>query len=123
MTSPTDATALADRFIASWNAVDPEDRRDLVAGTWTEDAVFVDPMMQGQGHDGIEALVAGVQSRFPGFRFNRIGVVDAHNGRMRFAWAMGPEGGESVVEGLDFGVIADDGRLKSITGFFDKLPG
>ena len=123
MTSPTDPTALADRFIASWNAVDPEDRRDLVAGTWTEDGVFVDPVMQGEGHAGIDALVAGVQARFPGFRLTRTGPVDAHNGRMRFTWAMGPEGGESVVEGLDIGVIAEDGRLRSITGFFDKLPG
>ena len=119
----TDATQLTDRYIAAWNATDAEDRRDLIAGAWTEDGAYLDPVMAGTGHEGIDAMLAGVQARFPGFRLSRTSPVDAHNDRIRFSWALGPEGGPSVVEGIDIGVVAGDGRLASITGFLDKVPG
>lgn len=118
-----DPTTLADRYIAMWNETDAETRRDLVAGTWTEDGAYLDPMMRGDGHDGIDAMVAGVQQRFPGFRFSRTGPVDAHNGQLRFTWALGPDGAEPPVAGLDIGAVGEDGRLKSIIGFLDKVPG
>lgn len=123
MTQQTDPVRLADRYIAMWNETDVEARRDLVAGTWTEDSLYVDPMMRGDGHEGIDAMVAGVQARFPDLRFTRTGPVDAHNDRLRFTWALGAEGAEPLVAGLDVGVIAGDGRLASITGFLDKVPG
>jgi hypothetical protein len=119
----TDATQLADRYIAMWNAADPEDRRDLIAGTWTEDGSYLDPLMKGDGHDGIDAMVAAVQAQFPDFRFSRTSAVDLHNDRLRFNWALGAEGREPLVAGLDVGVVAGDGRLASITGFLDKAPG
>ena len=49
--------------------------------------------------------------------------IDAHNGAVRFTWSLGPEAGPSVVEGVDFGTLAPDGRLGSIAGFIDKMPG
>ena len=49
--------------------------------------------------------------------------IDAHNGAVRFTWSLGPEAGPSVVEGVDFGTLAPDGRLATIVGFIDKMPG
>jgi hypothetical protein len=111
--------ALIDRYIAMWNATDAEDRRDLVAGAWTETASYVDPQMDGQGHDGIDAMVQAVQDRFPNHRFHRTSEVDAHNDRVRFAWELKAEGEAPLVRGVDFGVVSPDGRLQSITGFFE----
>jgi hypothetical protein len=48
--------------------------------------------------------------------------VDAHHDVVRFSWALGPEEALAL-SGVDFGVIADDGRFRSITGFFDFMPG
>lgn len=118
----TDTVKLVDRYIAMWNETDPEARRDLVAGTWTDDALYVDPLMRGERHDGIDAMVAGVQERFPDLRFTRTGEVDAHNDRVRFGWALGPVDGPPMIAGLDIGVIGADGRLSSITGFLDQVP-
>src|SRR5437763_141393 len=39
-------TELVDRYIASWNETDAGRRRDLVAGVWTENASYVDPLMK-----------------------------------------------------------------------------
>ena len=118
MTAPT---ALIDRYIAAWNTTDAEDRRDLIAGAWTEGASYLDPLMSGEGHDGIDAMVHGVQERFPGLSFRRTSDVDAHNDRVRFAWELSAEGQPPMAKGIDFGVVAPDGRLASITGFLDFI--
>lgn len=117
------ALRLADRYIAIWNETDQAARRRLIAETWTEGARYLDPLMQGQGHDGIDAMIRAVQERFPGHRFRRTGPVDAHNNCLRFTWQLAEEEAAPLVAGLDVGSIAPDGRLDTITGFLDKLPG
>jgi hypothetical protein len=112
---------LADRYIAMWNEADAARRRDLIAATWTADGSYVDPVMQSDGHAGLDAMVKSVQERFPGHRFTRTSEVDAHHDRIRFSWELGPEGGVAIVKGVDFGVIAGD-RLRAITGFFNQAP-
>ena len=118
-TNPHDIAA---RYIEAWNEANPERRRALVRALWTEDATYRDPVMQGDGHDGIEALIGGVQAKFPSFRFALSGRPDGFGDRLRFSWDLGPEGAEPVVQGTDFGVLAGDGRLTAVTGFIDRLP-
>jgi ketosteroid isomerase-like protein len=115
-------TEVVDRYFAAWNEIDAERRRALIAQTWADDASYLDPLMQGQGHAGIDAMIAAVQERFAGHQFHLTGAVDAHHDRIRFAWELAPESGVAVVAGTDFGVVAADGRLHSITGFLDHVP-
>lgn len=117
-----DAQDIAARYIACWNERDPERRGALVAALWTEDATYLDPLMRGDDRDGIAALIEGVQARFPDFRFALKGGADSHADRLRFSWGLGPDGGEAVVEGTDFAVLADDTRLRAVTGFLDRVP-
>jgi len=114
----TDTTALIDNYIAIWNEPDSERRRELIARTWTEDASYVDPMLTGMGHGGIDTMIAGAQEQFPGHRFELVDGPDAHHDRVRFTWHLVAEpGGAPVAVGLDFGTLAPDGRLHSVTGF------
>jgi len=113
-------TDLIDRYIATWNEADDERRRALISDTWTDDASYLDPMLQGEGRNGIDAMIAAVQERFPGHRFRRIGEVESHHDRVRFSWELAPEDGDVVVRGTDFGVVAGD-RLSVVTGFFDHV--
>lgn len=117
----TDAAQIANRYIAIWNETDPARRRALIAQSWTEDATYTDPLMQAEGHAQIDALIAGVHERFPGFRFALIGRPDGYGSRVRFSWELGPEGGESLVKGTDFAVLDGD-RLRTVTGFLDQVP-
>ncbi len=112
---------MINQYVATWNETDAATRRELIARTWTDDGSYLDPLLSGEGHDGIDAMIGGVQSQFPGYRFRRTGILDAHHDRVRFGWELGPEGGPSFVGGLDVGVLAD-GRLRSITGFLDPTP-
>jgi len=118
----TDVARVVDGYFATWNETDATRRRSLIAEMWTEDGSYVDPIMSGEGHDGIDAMIGGVQAQFPDYCFRRTSEVDAHHDRVRFSWELGPVGGAAFAGGLDVGVLVD-GRLQSITGFLDFAPG
>ena len=116
----TDLNTLVNRYIEAWNETDADRRRELVAGTWSEDGTYLDPLMSAAGHDSIAAMIALAQERFSGHRFELSFGPDAHNDRVRFAWRLyGPEGDQAVAAGVDFATVAKDGRLTSVTGFLE----
>ncbi|KRQ92865.1 nuclear transport factor 2 family protein [Bradyrhizobium valentinum] len=117
----TDVHSIARNYIALWNERAPTRRREMLAANWTTDAKYVDPLMSGDGHDGVDALVAGVQQRFPDFRFKLIGEPNGFGDHVRFSWGLGPDGGDSSIKGTDFAVLSN-GRIRSITGFLDQVP-
>jgi hypothetical protein len=116
-------TELIDRYLNAWNEPDGERRRELLAAAWTETGSYLDPLMSAEGHDNLDALAQGVQARFPGHRFRRVGEVDGFQDRVRFSWEFGAEGQPPMLTGVDFGVVASDGRFQQITGFFDQKVG
>ncbi len=118
----TDTKAIVDRYLEIWNEGDAARRKALIAAAWTEDATYVDPVMRGAGHEGIDAMIAGAQAQFPGFEFRPLGAPDAHGDRLRFRWTLGPRGADTIIDGTDFAVIAADGRIASVTGFLDRIP-
>jgi hypothetical protein len=113
----TDIATVVDTYIATWNEPDPERRQQLIAETWSDDASYVDPLMSGAGHDGIDAMIAGAQQQFPGHRFELVEGPDAHHDYVRFTWHLVGAGGAPVAVGFDFATLAADGRLQSVTGF------
>jgi hypothetical protein len=117
----TDHKTIASRYIDLWNERAPARRREILAANWTSDARYVDPLMSGDGHDGVDALIAGVQQRFPDFRFTLIGEPNGFGDHVRFSWGLGPVGGDSPIKGTDFAVLSD-GRIRSISGFLDQVP-
>jgi hypothetical protein len=119
--SKPEIESLADSYIAAWNATDAAERAALVARTWTPDATYVDPMMRGDGHGGIDAMIATAQGQYPGLSFSRRGAVDVHGDNIRFSWDLGPAGAPAVAGGTDFAVI-EAGRIKRVTGFLDFTP-
>jgi len=118
-----DITTLIDGYIAAWNETDPERRRELVGQTWADDATYLDPLIAGEGADGIDAMIAGVQQQFPGHRFELAAGPDAHHDRVRFSWHLVADGGGPVATGIDFGTLAEDGRLSAVTGFLEQPAG
>lgn len=114
-------TELVDRYFEVWNEAAADRRRDLIARTWAENGTYADPTATADGHDGIDKMTVAVHERFPGARFRRTSAVDKHNDRIRFGWELVAADGSTVVAGVDFGTVAADGRLASITGFFGDL--
>jgi hypothetical protein len=116
-----DPTTIANRYIDLWNERTPAKRREMLGQNWTADASYIDPLMRGDGLDGVDALIAGVQQRFPDFRFKLIGEPNGYGEHLRFSWGLGPDGVDSPIKGTDFAVLSD-GRIRSITGFLDQVP-
>ena len=118
----TDLQHTIDRYFDWFNATDDATRRAAVVAAWGEDARYVDPLFDARGHGGLAELAAQVQARFPGHRFRRTSDIDAHHGLARWQWDMvGPDGGPPVATGVDFGVLAEDGRLREVVGFFESV--
>ena len=117
----TDITTVVHNYIALWNKTTPEDRRALVAETFADESSYLDPLMSGAGHAGIDAMVAGAQKQFPGMRFELSEGPDAHHDVVRFAWRLVTAAeGTPVAAGVDFATVAGDGRLREVVGFLES---
>jgi SnoaL-like domain len=116
----TDITTIVDGYIAAWNESDADRRRALVADAFADDASYVDPLMTGDGTDGIAAMIGAAQQQFPGHRFELSAGPDAHHDRVRFGWTLIGDGAP-VAAGVDFATVADDGRLQAVTGFLEPV--
>jgi hypothetical protein len=113
-------TSVVDTYIEAWNEPDAERRVALVAETFTDDARYLDPLMSGEGVDGIAAMIGAAQSQFPGHRFELSFGPDTHNDVVRFAWTLRSEAsGAAVAGGVDFATVDADGRLRNVTGFLE----
>ena len=117
----TDPNHIANRYIELWNERVPVRRREILAADWADHATYIDPLMNGAGHAGVDALITGVQQRFPDFRFQLIDEPNGFGDHIRFSWGLGPVGADSPIKGTDFAVVRD-GRIHSVTGFLDQVP-
>src|SRR3954466_14506656 len=106
-------TNITSTYIAAWNEADPQRRRALVAETWTEDGSYLDPLMQGEGVDGIAGMIGAAQAQFPGHRFELSFGPDAHHDVVRFAWRLVNGEGGAVAPGLVLHTAGDGGRPRA----------
>ena len=116
----TAITSVVETYLAAWNETDEAKRRELVQATFADDARYLDPLMSGEGADGISTMIGAAQSQFPGHRFELAYGPDAHNDVVRFAWSLVGDGG-TVAKGVDFATVAPDGRLRDVTGFLETV--
>ncbi|NUZ04201.1 nuclear transport factor 2 family protein [Piscinibacter koreensis] len=117
----TDPNAIASTYLRTWNETTPDARAALLRDAWSDDASYVDPLAAARGAAQIDALIGGVQARFPGFRFTLRGTPDGHGDHVRFGWSLGPDGVEAPIEGSDV-LELKDGRIRRVVGFLDKVP-
>jgi hypothetical protein len=118
----TSVESTVDAYFGMWNEQDAGRRAELIEQAWTSEAHYLDPLLEARGYDELSAMVGRVHEQFPGHRFSRTSGIDGHNGLIRFGWRLVSEDGQVAASGLDVGVVADDGRLQRIAGFFGELP-
>lgn len=118
------AVAAVDAYTGSWNEPDEDARRALLEKAWADDGRYSDPSADVKGRDALIAHISSFQKNpsMKGFSLARTSGVDAHHNVLRFNWALKSADGNVVMEGVDFGVLDDDGRFQSITGFFGPMP-
>jgi SnoaL-like protein len=109
-------------YAAAWNEPDVQARRALLERSWAADGVYCDPTARVEGREALVGHIGGFHAQRPGHRIEMASGVDEHDGLLRFAWRMVGPDGSGVLEGMDFGELAGDGRLKLIVGFFGPFP-
>jgi hypothetical protein len=87
-------------------------------------AHYVDPLADVTGREQIAALIGSIQEQVSDHVFRLVdGEIDAHHNVMGFSWELVPaSGGEPLAIGFDVAETGDDGRIRSVLGFFDKAP-
>jgi hypothetical protein len=132
MEGMTDATTLADRYVAVWNEPDPTRRRAAVEQLWSEDAshtlqppqeirtaadalgVAVD--LEARGHAALEDRVTKSHHQFVqqgGFVFRPAGDAARLRDMVKLRWEMVPRaGGDVAATGLQILLLDADGRIR-----------
>ncbi|MGW2782463.1 nuclear transport factor 2 family protein [Streptomyces populi] len=111
------------RYFEAWNAGGRDTLAKAVAAAWSTDGTYTDPLSDVRGHEGIAAVITSVHEQFPGFVFRPLGSVDGHHDTARFGWELVDESdGSAPVAGFDVIVLDDEGRIRSVHGFLDRVP-
>lgn len=106
----------------AWNEPDEAKRRAMLEKAWADDGVYTDPQSHAEGREALLQLIAGLRQTFAGVSIEPTSGVDEHHGKLRFTWKMLGADGNAMMEGIDFGELGDDGRIKRIVGFFGPPP-
>jgi hypothetical protein len=109
-------------YASAWMETDESARRRALQAAWADDGAYCDPTALVEGREALVQHIGGFHAQLPAHRLVVTSGVDEHHGFLRFAWAIQNSDGTLVLEGIDFGELADDGRLRRIVGFFGRPP-
>jgi hypothetical protein len=127
------AEELAHRYLALWNEPDADRRRRMIAELWTEDGRhFLQPpqeirgiagrpgiglaaILEARGYEEIEARVASAFEHWvgsEGLSFRGRDDAERLGDVVKFHWEAVGKDGEAFGVGLNFLVLAADGRIE-----------
>jgi hypothetical protein len=117
-TTPHDYRSTWDTYTSSWKAVSREEKATLLGDSVREDATYTDPLAQVGSREDLVGYMLEFHKQVPGGYF-RTKTFLAHNSKSIAQWEM-VAGDESVIgEGISYGEYDEQGRLTSMTGFFE----
>src|SRR5829696_9986924 len=127
------AAELAEKYIALWNEPDDERRGRMIAELWTEDGrhilqppeeirgiaarpgIAMTAILEARGYEEIEARAASAYEhwvRSEGLSFRGRDDAERLGDVVKFHWEASTKDGEAFAVGLNFLVLATDGRIQ-----------
>jgi hypothetical protein len=127
------ATDLAQKYLALWNEPDADRRRRMIAELWTEDGrhllqppqeirgiaaqpgIGLTAILEARGYEQIEARVASAYEHWvgsEGLSFRGRDDAERLGDVVKFHWEAVAKDGELFGVGLNFLVLAADGRIE-----------
>lgn len=130
---------LVGRYVAIWNEPNGDRRHVGVAELWTEDAIHlleppeqvvdaadaldVAAVFQARGHAELEARVSRAHREFVevgGYSFRATANAARLGEVVKFGWEMVSKDGDVAGAGLEFAVLAPDGRIRLDYQFIER---
>jgi hypothetical protein len=129
----TQAAELAEKYMALWNEPDADERRRMIAELWTEDGrhvlqppqeireiaaqpgVGLRAILEATGYEEIEARAASAYEHWvgsEGLSFRGRDDADRLGDVVKFHWEAVAKDEELFAVGLNFLVLAADGRIE-----------
>ncbi len=114
----TDMRATWDTYTLAWKEVSAQAKMRALRGSTTAACVYRDPLVQAEGQQALVDYMMTLHQQLPGAYFETK-RFQAHHGRSISQWTMHNGSGAVVGEGVSYGEYDGQGRLQSMTGFFD----
>jgi SnoaL-like protein len=108
-------------YCDAWGESNLDRRREMLERVWTPGGTYTDPVSHVEGRDALVKRITGFLEKFPGAKIVPSSRADLHHDVLRFTWRLESADGKTLNEGIDFGEIAKDGRLRRIVGFFGPI--
>jgi hypothetical protein len=109
-------------YEAAWKQPDAGKRDALLEEAWSKKGVFKDPAGAVSGRAALSKHIGQFHKDFPDTQAQRTSRIDFYGRSFRFSWKMVFAKDGRVLEGIDFGEVGADGKISSITGFWQPLP-
>jgi SnoaL-like domain len=105
-------------YCEAWGEPDLERRRQMLERVWVPEGTYTDPSSHVEGREALIQRITAFLQKFASAQVVPSSHADMHHGVLRFTWKVVSADGKTLIEGIDFGEVAADGRLKKIVGFF-----
>lgn len=105
-------------YVLSWQTARSAEKRALFKQCLDSACRYNDPLITTKGWDELEAYMLDFHRQIPGGHFVTTYFL-AHNNKSIARWEM--HSGENIMlgDGISYGEYNQDGKLVSMTGFFE----
>lgn len=105
-------------YVAAWKAHNSSEKQTLFKSCLTPSCQYTDPLVTTTGWNELEAYMLDFQQQVPGGHFITTYFL-AHNYKSIAKWQMHDINNNLVGDGISYGEYNKEGKLISMTGFFD----
>jgi hypothetical protein len=105
----------------AWNEPDADARAKLIDASWSENGRYVDPTADVTGRSALAAHIAEFRDSLPGAAVVPTSKLEESARAVHFRWLTSGLAGLVSIEGMDIGLVDEDGRLELIAGFFGPV--
>jgi len=105
-------------YTAAWKVKSKEEKLALFARSLTIECTYSDPTVKTEGWEALAANMLGFHQQVPGGHFVTTYFL-AHSDKSITRWEMRNQEGEMIGDGISYGEYNTEGKLTSMTGFFE----
>jgi hypothetical protein len=116
---PRTLPAVISDFLQAWGTSDAGERQSLLRRSFAPDGVYANPEENADTREGLDAVMARLQSSSPGATIASTTRIDLLRGHFRYRWQIVTSDGTVQQTGEDEGAANEKGTIQRISGFFD----